>query len=322
MTTTAHEDQFTAGTQTIQPVLQPYSTEAILRRNIADAEKEMQRQAERAESYAETLRSIASYVGAGGYNADTVDAGVFGAKIRWGIDEIMARTERAEAELAKLREQKPVAWMREDGNLYLAWQKDLCLPEVRFSPLYAVPAPAVADYGFNVERVQQAMHMLGLSTEESQETFAYKMDDNINRLTRAIIRHMEKLSEEPAVAVPAVPNDIIPEGDDFNGTTPHLIQCIESLVRLDAKGVLVPHGIGRDASKLLTAAANRLRQQAPAVPAEWREVMAELAADLQSTCDAEHPHRDQYPSVMRKYNNDMKIVEKARDLLQSAGAAK
>lgn len=119
-------------------------------------------------------------------------------------------------------------------------------------------------------------------------------------------------------AVPAVPNDIIPEGDDFNGTTPHLIQCIESLVRLDAKGVLVPHGIGRDASKLLTAAANRLRQQAPAVPAEWREVMAELAADLQSTCDAEHPHRDQYPSVMRKYNNDMEIVEKARALLQSA----
>lgn len=56
----------------------------------------------------------------------------------------------------------------------------------------------------------------------------------------------------------------------------------------------------------------------PAVPAEWREVMAELAADLQAACDAEHQHRDQYPSVMRKYNNDMEIVEKARALLQSA----
>ena len=54
------------------------------------------------------------------------------------------RAEAAEAELAKLREQKPVAWMREDGNLYLAWQKDLCLPEVRFSPLYASPIPAPA----------------------------------------------------------------------------------------------------------------------------------------------------------------------------------
>jgi len=57
---------------------------------------------------------------------------------------------------------------------------------------------------------------------------------------------------------------------------------------------------------------------APAVPDEWREVMTELAADVQAACDAEHPHRDQYPSVMRKYNNDMKIVEKARSLLQSA----
>ena len=56
---------------------------------------------------------------------------------------------------------------------------------------------------------------------------------------------------------------------------------------------------------------------APAVPDEWREVMTELAADLQAACDAEHPHRDQYPSVMRKYNNDMEIVEKARALLQS-----
>ena len=58
---------------------------------------------------------------------------------------------------------------------------------------------------------------------------------------------------------------------------------------------------------------------APAVPAEWREVMAELAADLQAACDAEHPHRDQYPSVMRKYNNDMEIVEKARALLLECG---
>jgi len=57
---------------------------------------------------------------------------------------------------------------------------------------------------------------------------------------------------------------------------------------------------------------------APAVPEEWREVMTELAADVQAACDAEHPHRDQYPSVMRKYNNDMEIVEKARALLQSA----
>lgn len=141
MTTTAHEDQFTAGTQTIQPVLQPYSTEAILRRNIADAKKEMQRQAERAESYAETLRSIASYVGAGGYNADTVDAGVFEEKIRWGIGELIGMLDRANAELAKLAQQKPVAWMDAEGDTYKEEPpENWCPPHV---PLYASFAHAM-----------------------------------------------------------------------------------------------------------------------------------------------------------------------------------
>lgn len=62
------------------------------------------------------------------------------AEIEVALRTQTERAEAAEAELAKLREQKPVAWMREDGNLYLAWQKDLCLPEVRFSPLYTAPA--------------------------------------------------------------------------------------------------------------------------------------------------------------------------------------
>lgn len=36
--TTAHEDQFTPSTQTIEPVRHPYSTEAILKRNVAALE--------------------------------------------------------------------------------------------------------------------------------------------------------------------------------------------------------------------------------------------------------------------------------------------
>lgn len=97
MTTTACDDQFVSNTE---KHIAMYSIEDILRRNVADLEKELQRQRERAEA--------------------------------------------AEARLKAAREQEPVAWMREDGNLYLAWQKDLCLPEVRFSPLYAAPVPAVA----------------------------------------------------------------------------------------------------------------------------------------------------------------------------------
>lgn len=46
---------------------------------------------ERAEKAEDVLRSLASFVGAGGYNADKVDADVFEEKIRWGIGEIMTR---------------------------------------------------------------------------------------------------------------------------------------------------------------------------------------------------------------------------------------
>ena len=80
---------------------EPYSTEAILRRNIAALEVALRQQTERAEA--------------------------------------------AEAELANLAQQKPVAWRHENGNIFLPWQKDLITTSAVFSPLYAahVPAPAV-----------------------------------------------------------------------------------------------------------------------------------------------------------------------------------
>jgi hypothetical protein len=101
MTTTAHEDQFTIGTQTIEPVRQPYNTVSILRRNIADMEVALRTQTE--------------------------------------------LKEKAEAELANLAQQKPVAWRHENGNIFLPWQKDLITTSAVFSPLYAAPvhAPAV-----------------------------------------------------------------------------------------------------------------------------------------------------------------------------------
>jgi len=154
MTTTAHEYQFTAAPE---PVREPMSREAILRRNIADMEVALRAQTE--------------------------------------------LKERAEAELAKLREQKPVAKVTHNHEFG-------------------------GGNHFNIQWLQPGAMRAGM-----------------------------ELYSEPAAPVPA--------------------------------------------------------------SAEWREVMAELAADLQAACDAEHPHRDQYPSVMRKYNNDMEIVEKARALLQS-----
>jgi len=149
MTTTAHDDQYTTDPE---PLRQPYDTVAILRRNVADLEIALRKQTERAESYAETLRSIASYVGAGGYNADTVDAGVFEEKIRWGIGEIMERTEAAEAGLAKLREQKPVAWINLNKWTPSDWPRCVTPEEyekklellTKLTAVYAAPVPAPA----------------------------------------------------------------------------------------------------------------------------------------------------------------------------------
>lgn len=203
-----------------------------------------------------------------------------------------AQAERAEAELAKLREQEPIKYLYRVTDCF---GHDVLRDDPRDAtiietvPLFAAPVPAVA---------------AGLPAIGPYRDFIP---------APAAITSTSVL-KEPTVSAPSVP-----VGDDFNGTTPHMIQCIEALVSMNDSGVLAPHGIGGHARTLLIASANRLRQQAaPSVPEEWREVMAELAADLQAACDAEHPHRDLYPSVMRKYQNDMRIVERARALLQSA----
>jgi outer membrane murein-binding lipoprotein Lpp len=60
----------------------------------------------RAEAAEDGLRELASYVGAGGYNAPAVDAAEFVAKVRWGIDnqadEISAHVRTLQAEVERL----------------------------------------------------------------------------------------------------------------------------------------------------------------------------------------------------------------------------
>jgi hypothetical protein len=143
------------------------------------------------------------------------------------IDGLRTERDRLAAELAKLRDQKPVAYVKykaTGGNVGLSW---LAVPTGEFypregEPLYAAPVAAPA--------------------------------------------------------APAVPAPEIPDGDDFNGTTPHMIQCIEALVSMSDRGVLAPHGLCGHARTLLLASANRLRQlPAPSVPEEWREFVKRTA---------------------------------------------
>lgn len=60
-------------------------------------------QADRIDSLESVLRSLASYVAAGGYNADEVDPKVFEGKIRWGIDQGIERERKLIAEIETLK---------------------------------------------------------------------------------------------------------------------------------------------------------------------------------------------------------------------------
>ena len=74
------------------------------------------------------------------------------AELELALKRQTERAEKTESELAKLREQKPVAWRHENGNIFLPWQKDLITTNAVFSPLYAAPvhAPAVLSVSSNV----------------------------------------------------------------------------------------------------------------------------------------------------------------------------
>ena len=54
------------------------------------------------------------------------------------------------------------------------------------------------------------------------------------------------------------------------------------------------------------------------IPQEWLEVMKELADDAQYYCDMQYPYRDRYHRDMVKYNAEMDIVHRARELLERA----
>ena len=60
----------------------------------------------------------------------------------------------------------------------------------------------------------------------------------------------------------------------------------------------------------------------PAVPEEWRDVITELADDLSIELDMRYQSRSRYPSELRKYENEMQPVYRARALLQSTGDKK
>ena len=120
MTTTAFDDQFTDAPE---PVRQTYDTDSILRRNVADLEIALRKQTERAEAAEAELLAV-----------------------REDNHSMMLEIDGLRKELAKLREQEPVAWDC-GGSItansgYAEWfsRKD----HGAAVPLYTSPVPAPA----------------------------------------------------------------------------------------------------------------------------------------------------------------------------------
>lgn len=111
-----------------------------------------------------------------------------------------------------------------------------------------------------------------------------------------------------------MPAPEIPDGDDFNGTTPHMIQCIEALVSMSDRGVLAPHGLCGHARTLLLASANRLRQlPAPSVP----DVLIRLRDKVKRI-----PQRKEYLGGQQfAYVRLCEVIGEIDGLLQSAPQA-
>lgn len=146
MTTTAFDDQFTTATQTVELVRQPYDTVAILKRNIADLEIALKQQTERAGAAEAELEAV-----------------------REDNHSMMLEIHNLRIEL----EQKPVAWMDAEGDVYKDEPaENWCPPHV---PLYAasVPVPAVPaeiielskKYAIDTEAYHAAMDALLQSAE-------------------------------------------------------------------------------------------------------------------------------------------------------------
>ena len=125
--TTAFDDQFAP--EPVEPVRERYDTATILRRNIADLEIALRKQVERAEAAEAELLAV-----------------------REDNHAMMLEIDGMRTELAKLREQEPVAYVKykaTGGNVGLSW---LAVPTGAFYPrdgekLYVSPihAPAVPD---------------------------------------------------------------------------------------------------------------------------------------------------------------------------------
>ena len=120
--------------------------------------------------------------------------------------------------------------------------------------------------------------------------------------------------------------------DSFRGDNAALIESIDSLLRLDAAGALVPHGVGGLARQLLAAAASRLAA-APTVPfcAPDGTCSCQKFADDPATCErrleaaAQLAPGEAAPDLLQDLHNELyraQRTESVEVLMDSIGKAR
>lgn len=125
----------------------------------------------RIEALEDVLRGLASYLGCGGYNAETVDPDVFGRKIRDGIDMLTAPLERDARRYRRLRSlgAAPGGSLHlENGTLLVTTNLDVWLDDCLRDGRAPAPSHAVTyseRYGFRDSDASLAEDPQGLSGE-------------------------------------------------------------------------------------------------------------------------------------------------------------
>ena len=229
------------------------------------------------------------------------------AKLADELDNIKARAEAAEEEMRKAREQEPVAWMTHEyqgtGEKRLQFQPHI--PSIRddvtgpiVTALYAAPKPAAnLVESHQIKLDSNSVEFDGIKTEEPADM----TDDALKEILNAaqIVGCGDALRVLRGFAM-----RVLREWGNQEGMHKAFLDAVNPAVAVPA----VPDQFC-DVTKLI-------------VPQEWRDVITELADDLSIELDMRYQSRSHYPSELRKYENEMQPVYRARALLQSTGDKK
>jgi len=173
---------------------------------------------------------------------------------------------------------------------------------------------------------QQEMTSFRLRVRSQDDATFAALRDEVNGLTGSLDRAEKALKE--AQQQPAVAWMI----HEYQGTGEKRLQFQPHIpsIRDDVTGPIVTalyarpvpanlvesHQIKRDSNSVEFDGIKTA--PAVAVPAEWLEVLTELADDLSIELDMRYGDSRKYPSEQRKYEAEMQPVYRARSLLQSA----